>query len=243
MHVIKLNATESTNSFLKDLSRSEVLQNFTVVTTKNQLNGRGQMNAVWVSESGKNLTFSMFVSLNDLDLKNNFYLSKAVSVGLLVALKSELKRKIHVKWPNDILADGHKIAGILIENSVKKTKITESIIGIGLNVNQTSFNNMQNASSLKNLANRDFNLDVLLLKIVNSLKVYINLLNQNKFKEIDELYFKSLFKLGIPSMFKNALGEMFMGKILTVNKNGLLKVELQDESIKIFDLKELSFIS
>lgn len=243
MNLIKLNATESTNSFLKELGRSEVLQNFTVVTTKNQLNGRGQMNAVWVSESGKNLTFSMFVSLKDLDLKNQFYLSKAVSVGLLIALNSELKHKIHVKWPNDILADGHKIAGVLIENSVKKTKITESIIGIGLNVNQTNFNNMQNTSSLKNLTNRDFDLDVLLIKIVNSLKVYINLLNQNKFKEIDELYFNSLFKLGMPSMFKDALGEMFMGKILTVNKNGLLKVELQDESIKTFDLKELSFIS
>ena len=242
MNLIKLNATESTNSFLKELSKSEVLQNFTVVTSEKQLSGRGQMNAVWQSDYGKNLTFSIFVRFKDLDLKYRFYLSKAVSVGLLIALNSEIDTNFSVKWPNDILADGFKIAGILIENSVKKTNISESVIGIGLNVNQTSFNNLPKASSLKKITNQNFDLEILLAKIIISLKKYIELLNQNKFETIDDIYFKYLYKLGVPSMFKEASGELFMGKIRTVTQTGLLQVEVQDESIKTFNLKELSFV-
>lgn len=242
MNLIKLNAIDSTNSFLKELSRDKVLENITVVTTKNQLKGRGQMNSVWESESGKNLTFSVFVKPVSLDLKDQFYLSKAIAVALLLALNSEIESKISVKWPNDILAEGCKIAGILIENNAKKAKISESVIGIGLNVNQIEFNNLSKVSSLKKLAGKEFDLDELLVKIIDSIKFYIELLNHKRFKTLDEIYFKYLYKMGVPSMFRNAKGELFMAKILTVTKSGLLEMELPDESIRKFDLKELSFI-
>jgi BirA family biotin operon repressor/biotin-[acetyl-CoA-carboxylase] ligase len=242
MNLIKLNATESTNTFLKELRRSEALQNFTVVRAENQLVGRGQMDASWHSESGKNLTFSVFVKFKALDLKNQFYLSKAVSVGLLTVLNSELNTNFSIKWPNDILADGFKIAGTLIENSVKKTKITESVIGIGLNVNQTFFDKLPKATSLKKISNQNFDLEILLTKIINALKKYIQLLDQNEFETIDEMYFKYLYKLGVPSMFKDAYGELFMGKILTVTQAGLLQLEVQDENVKSFDLKQVSFV-
>ena len=109
MKIIKLDAIDSTNSFLKDLGRTSVLQNFTTVTAKQQLKGRGQQTGSWVSERGKNLTFSTYASFLGLEVKNQKHLSFAVSLAILEALKYLEIPNLQIKWPNDILAGNDKI--------------------------------------------------------------------------------------------------------------------------------------
>lgn len=241
MKIIKLDAIDSTNTFLKELCQHKSVEDFTVVIAKNQTKGRGQMNAVWKSEAGKNLMFSVLVKFDSLQVENQFYISKAVSLAVYEVLSSVLSPQIYIKWPNDILAENKKIAGILIENSVKKTKVYQSIVGIGLNVNQDSFENLPFATSMKMISNTTFNLDELLDKLLQSIQKNIHLLNSNSFDEIAKKYISNLYKINKPTMFKNHLGNLFMGKIVGVSNAGKLKLLLENESVEEFGLKEISF--
>lgn len=242
MHIVKVDATESTNTFLKELCQQNHLENFTVVSANEQTKGRGQMHASWQSEKGKNLTFSVLVRFDDLEINQQFYISKVISLAIFEVLYDLLPTKISVKWPNDIMSAHQKICGILIENSVKKTRIVYSIVGIGLNVNQLKFENLPNASSMKLIANTSFDLDYVLQKILKSIKKYTAILDAKDFQLIDSLYLKHLYKFNKPAMYKNR-NENFMGKIVGVSLHGKLQVELEDKTIKEFDLKEIKFVN
>ncbi len=243
MKIIKLDAIDSTNTFLREMLYDNQVENFTIVVAENQVSGRGQMNAVWESESGKNLTFSILLKFDGLGIANQFYISKVISLAIYDVLSTILKVKISIKWPNDILAEGKKICGILIENSVKKTMIHQSIVGIGLNVNQEVFKNLPNATSMKLISKEEYDLDFVLEELADSIKKYISILDKNGFQEIDELYLERLYKIGIPSMFKNTLmNEVFMGKIVSVSKQGQLNIEMEDETVSQFSLKEIQFL-
>ncbi len=243
MILIKLDATESTNSFLKNLSVKSEIKDFTVVVTNNQTSGRGQMNTTWVSEAGKNLIFSVFVKHNQFKIIDQSYLNFAVSVAIYEALKSFDLPKLSVKWPNDILSEKSKICGVLIENNLKASFVSSSIIGIGLNVNQIDFGvDLPNASSLKKITNKEIDLDQLLVRVINSLKSTIDYLRKGQFQLLERKYLEVLFKKNVPSMFKDAQNIFFMGKIIGVNtQNGKLRIELDDETIKEYALKEVSF--
>ena len=143
MNIIKLNAIDSTNTYLRQLSMTEVVEDFTVVTANHQTNGRGQMGTQWDSQVSKNLMVSVFKDVSHLDLECNFYISIVVSLSILEALKTFNIKNLKVKWPNDILSENKKIGGILIENIIKQTKLNATIIGFGLNVNQTQFDNLR----------------------------------------------------------------------------------------------------
>jgi len=241
MHIVKVDATESTNTFLKEMCQQNSLENFTIVITDEQTNGRGQMHASWQSEKGKNLTFSVLIRIYDLKIDQQFYISKVISLAIYDVLSDLLPSKISVKWPNDILSANQKICGVLIENSVKKTRINHSIVGIGLNVNQIEFENLPNATSMKLVSNTNFDLDVVLQKIIKSIQKYTAILNANDFDLIDSLYLNHLYKFNKPSMFKNPSGK-FMGKIVGVSLQGKLQVELENETIREFDLKRIEFV-
>lgn len=243
MKIIKLDAIGSTNTFLKELCHKNEVENFTVVITDNQTNGRGQMQSVWESERGKNLMFSVLIRFSGLRLEQQFYISKAISLAIYDCLQMFLDVKINIKWPNDILAEQSKICGVLIENSVKKATIHQSIVGIGLNVNQEEFINLPNATSMKLISGIDYDLNSLLEQIVSSIKKYISILSNQEFVLIDNLYLERLYKMNVPTMFKNHLtNKIFMGKIVGVSDQGQLKVELEDETISQFNLKEIEFL-
>ncbi len=242
MKIIKLDAIDSTNTFLKELCQENDVDDYTVVITNNQTKGRGQMTSVWKSKINNNLTFSILTKFEELDVKNQFWISKAISLAVYDTLSTFLSVKISIKWPNDILAEQQKICGILIENSVKKTKINHSIIGIGLNVNQKVFKNLPNATSMKLISGSNFNLDELLESVVNNIKKYVGFLNLNDFELIKNLYLKRLYKINIPTMFCDAKETVFMGKIVGISTEGRLQVELEDETIKEFSLKEIQLV-
>ncbi|WP_158838106.1 biotin--[acetyl-CoA-carboxylase] ligase [Polaribacter sp. L3A8] len=243
MKIIKLSATDSTNSFLKDLSRNSPLENYTTVVAINQTKGRGQQQSKWVSEPYKNLTFSIFTSFNDLKIIHKKYLNFAISLSIYDVLLANTLSKIAIKWPNDILSANHKICGILIENTFFGDKIKNSFIGIGLNVNQEIFpEHLTNATSLKLETAIEYNLDTLLDTILVALQKNIKLLDAKEFNVLEERYLSVLYKRNIPTMFKNSKDEIFMGMISGVSDFGKLQVLLDDDVIKEFGIKEISFL-
>ncbi|ESU27613.1 biotin-protein ligase [Flavobacterium limnosediminis JC2902] len=242
MNIIKLDATPSTNDFLKALLTKQFVENFTVVTTENQTSGRGQMGSVWEVESGKNLTFSVLVKDSLLEIHAIFHLNVLVAVSLSEVLEQLKIPYVAIKWPNDILADNKKISGILIENSLKSDGEIISVVGIGLNVNQKNFDNLPKASSLSVILNRELDKDAILVAIVERLKCNIALLQNKEYDLFWSKYSQKLFKKGVPMPFEDNVGVRFMGIIQGVTANGKLEVMLEDDSVKTFDIKEIQML-
>ncbi|MCB4800228.1 biotin--[acetyl-CoA-carboxylase] ligase [Neotamlana laminarinivorans] len=241
MTIIKLNAIDSTNSFLKDLVSKQIVDDYTVVVTKNQTHGRGQMGSVWNSEAGKNLMFSVFKDLSSYNVTYPFYISMAVSLAILDTLKALNIPGLSIKWPNDILSANQKICGILIENVIKH-RMNSTIIGVGLNVNQLNFAGLSKASSLKSITGVHYNLDEILNNIIENIKCYAKMLQDEEFDVVKNNYESYLFRKNKPSTFKNIEGELFSGFIKGVTKYGKILVMLEDEVLKKFDLKEITLL-
>ena len=241
MKLIKLDAIDSTNEFLKGLSGNQILENFTVVTAETQTKGKGQMGSVWNSEPSKNLIMSVLIKDFITDINRIFEINIAVSVSVIQALDSLNIPELSIKWPNDIMSYNKKIGGILIENSIKSDGTIFSIVGLGLNVNQMNFKNLPNASSLAIICNTTFNKEEILLKIIENLEKNIQNWNQNSELFWSE-YTNTLFKKGIPMPFESQNQQNFMGIIQGVSPIGKLEILLEDDSVSEFDIKEIQML-
>ncbi len=242
MKLIKLDAIDSTNDFMKRLSADQTLDNFTVVVAENQTHGKGQMGAKWESETGKNLMFSVLVNDKLNDISEIFYLNFAVALSIIAVLKNNNIPNLAIKWPNDILSDNKKLAGILIENTFKNNGEINSIIGIGLNVNQLNFDELPKATSMAAIMKTEFDRDIILNQLVESLKLNLELLQKNSGNELWENYNRLLFKKGVPMAFSLTNGNKFMGIIQGVNASGKLEVKLQDDCIESYGIKEIQLL-
>lgn len=242
MNIIKLDATDSTNAYLKRLLSDGLGADFTVITAKKQLKGKGQMGAKWESDSGKNLTFSVLRQGLGLSVANYFVLNICVSLAVYKTLKAHQVPDLSVKWPNDILSGTSKICGILIENVLSGNLINTAIIGIGLNVNQTFFGELENASSLKLILGSNFDLDELLHEIVENLKSIFLESTTNSTENLWKAYEDVLFRKDKPSTFENKQNELFMGFIRGVSPTGKLQIMLEDNVLKEFDIKEVKLL-
>ena len=242
MRIIKVNAIDSTNTFLRKMCNKELVVDYTIITAKEQTKGRGQMGAVWSSEKDKNLIFSTFKNLKYLKIKDSFFVSIVTSLSIHKALKEAGIPNLKIKWPNDILSEKKKICGILIENVIKNNKLNSCIVGVGLNVNQTEFKNLPKATSLKLATEKHYDLDELLIKIINHLKHYFMRLDKGALAELKREYEVELFRINKPSTFKDAEGNMFSGFIKGVSNSGKLNVLLEDDIIQEFDLKEITLL-
>ncbi|MCX2681149.1 biotin--[acetyl-CoA-carboxylase] ligase [Galbibacter sp. EGI 63066] len=242
MKLIKLDAIDSTNSYLRRLAAENELEDYTVVMAEKQTEGRGQMGTKWLSEEGKNLMFSVFKKINHLKKNNQFYLSMAVSLGIYDALSYFIIPQLKIKWPNDILSVNSKICGILIESIIKKGEMSATIVGIGLNLNQTDFEGVMNASSLKKITGIYYQREEVLFKIIEQFKKYEKWVADGRYEELKTLYEHHLFRKDKPSTFKLKSGELIMGFIKGVSDQGCLKILMEDEILKEFDLKELKLL-
>ncbi|MCM2301439.1 MAG: biotin--[acetyl-CoA-carboxylase] ligase [Flavobacteriaceae bacterium] len=245
MNIIKLSAIDSTNEFLKRLKRETHIVDFTVVTADFQTKGKGQMGSEWNSESGKNLMVSVLKKLNNLNASMQFNISLAISIAVFKTIYFYIPNKLSIKWPNDILSDGHKVAGILIENTITDSKITDTIIGIGINVNQLIFSSeIHKATSLKLKLklNTDVDRDVLLEKLLKNIEIELLKVTNNNFINLKEEYLKFLYKKGIPTMFEDSRNRKFLGLINDVSDLGELIVELENGQIQLYNLKEIRFL-
>ena len=241
MHIIKLSAINSTNDYLKELVAKQVVTNFTIVVAESQLKGKGQMGSVWVSEVGKNLTFSILIKDLIVDVKQLYTLNIVISLAIISVLEQYKIPTVRIKWPNDIMSGNHKIGGILIENSFKSNGEVFSVVGIGLNINQINFENLPNASSLKLKTGQDYPIEELLQELCQSIKQFVLKMNFDS-ESIWNLYHQKLFKIGVPMAFEDKDGVKFMGIIQQVSQQGLLNILLENDAVVQFGIKEVKML-
>ncbi|GGG52450.1 biotin--[acetyl-CoA-carboxylase] ligase [Croceivirga lutea] len=239
MKLIKLNAIDSTNDYLKDLIRKNDVENYTIVSCDYQLKGRGQRGNQWNSEAGKNLMFSVLRLFDGFEIRNAFYLNMIASLAVYNALNNRNVPNLKVKWPNDIMSGNQKLCGILIENMLQGSYIAKSIVGIGLNVNQKIFQNQPKATSVSLVTGQDFNLDELLVEIFTNLKLEFDNFNP---ETILERYQQNLFHFKTKEHYVDKLGNQFLGIITEVISNGNLIVEMPDGELQSYAFKEIEFI-
>ena len=211
----------------------------TVVITNHQTAGRGQRGNTWHAEPGQNLTFSLILKPTFLPVKDQFYLTVVITLGIYDFLKAKTLELVQIKWPNDILANEKKICGILIENQVQNRVITSSIVGIGLNVRQENFA-LSSATSLKKITGNNYSLVDEFQLLISFIEVRYLLLRQSKQNELLRDYLQVLYRINIKHNFKSQEAE-FEGTILGVDSIGRLQVSTTT-GVRTFDLKEIQYL-
>lgn len=243
MNIIKLSATDSTNSYLKTRARTENLPNGTVVRAETQLKGRGQGTTSWVSQPGKNLAFSLYWKTSGLEASRQFDLSMSVSLAVRTVLSDLEIPEVSVKWPNDILSGSKKVCGILIENILSGPFVKYSIIGIGLNVNQDDFEDLPRAASLKMQTGKELDRDAVFMKLIREILRNLERFPQSEKDRSDlrEEYESMLFARGVVSDFEDAAGNRFQGSIEGISSRGELVVNSKGLK-RIFQFKEVTLL-
>lgn len=239
---IHLEETESTNNYIKNELLTESKEDdIIIVSTDHQTAGKGQRGNNWESEKGKNLTFSILFHPTDIEANQQFIISQFTSLAIKDIL-SQYTKDISIKWPNDIYWKNKKICGILIENSLIDTTIASSIIGIGLNINQTEFTNKAlNPISLKQITGNDYDLDKVLYEVIDRISLYYNKIDKNGSEDIAKKYKNSLFRHDGYHTYNDGTHN-FMARIKDIEPSGLLVLEMEDGSVHKYAFKEIKYI-
>ena len=240
MKLIKLNAIDSTNEYIK-INKSIFDKELVCIYTFNQTMGKGQRGRNWESEPYKNLCVSFYKLLSNKASKDIFFkLNMIVSLKMIGILKKYSIPKLSIKWPNDILSENKKIAGILIETSLKNNLLNDFIIGIGLNVNQTDFHDLLNASSLKNIMKQEFDLNKLIKDFIKEFSDFNLKLDSVSLEDLKLDYLKNLY--GTNSFLKYQYkGSKILGKIVDVKSSERIKI-MVNNIVSTYNLKDLKLI-
>ena len=243
-NLIKLSAVDSTNNYLKSLlSKSEPLPEGTVIMADDQFAGKGQQQNTWHSEPKKNLTFSILLNPKFLPIGKQFLLNMAVSLGINKALSKYLSNDVSIKWPNDIYYQNKKLGGVLIENTIVGSVLKNSVIGIGLNVNQQYFpaELKDKATSIYQILQEDVNLEMILAEICSLIEsMYLQLRASND-TLIKDAYVSNLYRINKLASYRQN-GEVFEGTIKGVSEGGLLSIDV-DGKLATFNFKEIEFLN
>lgn len=236
---IELDEVDSTNRFALELLASQKPMNGTVISAVAQSRGRGQRGNSWESEPGLNLTVSVIV-YPSVSTDRLFYLNQVVSLAVYDLVGSFTHENLKIKWPNDILLHGKKIAGILIENQLRGSQVMASVLGIGLNVNQPFFSPELRATSLYCETQNLFSLNELKIQLIQHLDFWLDRLSCERYDDIHETYHQRLFGRNQERKFKAAENTL-EGIIQGVSSDGklIIRVDQQDQS---FAFKEVIFL-
>lgn len=216
----------------------------TVIKTEHQTAGRGQIGSKWHSEAFKNLTASIILYPTFLSARQQFYLNIAVSLAVWSVIKAFSKSKdTYIKWPNDIYVKDKKVAGILIQNTLSGSQIQSSIIGIGLNINQTNFpDKLPNPSALKLLnPSSTFKVEDVLYRFCESLEHYYLQLKSGQKTKLKAEYLEHLLGKGQKRQFQKNNKKPFDGIIQDITEEGKLIIKTEDNLLQ-FSLKEVTFL-
>ncbi len=239
--IVRLEVTDSTNNYAKHQIREKGLSEGTVFLAYEQTAGRGQLKNSWESEPGQNLIFSLVLCPYFLEIRRQFMLSKAVTLGIYKALNKHVDL-LRIKWPNDIYVSNQKLGGILIENSIMNGLLNSSVVGIGLNVNQTVFySEAPNPVSLQMLTNQHYDCEQILSEILSGIDWYYALLQCGEEELIDQEFKSVLYRLNEKHFYK-ADDKVFEGEIIGVNEIGQLQIQKADGTIAEFHFKEVEFL-
>ncbi len=235
--------TDSTNKELwRMIEAGEAPGEGTVVQAGYQTAGRGQAKTHWVSEAGKNLLFSILLKPVFLSPGRQFMLNKCIALSIRDAMASLCQgHAFLIKWPNDILSGGKKIAGTLIENRIMGKTYEISVAGIGVNINQCRFPpGIPSPASLKMLTGKDYDIDRCLQQVKMKIQSYYNMLRQDDTACIDKAYLDNLLGYGERIQYTRK-GRTSAGTVAGVNEYGKLLLKDDEGRLQTFGMKEIEF--
>ena len=220
---IQLDDVSSTNLYLRKLIKDKSINENILVSTNYQEKGRGQRSNIWESEKNMNILISFLYvhTTNNYDL---FKFNMLISLAIYDFLSKYFKTGLKIKWPNDLMINNKKIAGVLVQNIESNFK---SIIGVGININQKEFKNFSTqATSFSNELNKEFNRNALILELMNNFENY--LINYFQFNDLKNSYMLKIYKFKQQTNFLNNLKE-FKGEIMNFNSSGEIIIKSGDE--------------
>jgi len=244
-NLIELDSVDSTNSFARQLLSNSRPAEGTVIMAKEQFAGRGQMGNKWSTEAGKNITLSIVLYPDQLEADKQFFLNMAIALAVKDFCEFVLLDEVKIKWPNDIYYHDKKIGGILIENSISGSKITSSVLGIGINVNQEEFDEgLPNPASLIQIKKpadaSTYDIPKLVEELCSCIEKYYLQLRQLHYNFLDKAYTEALYRYQQTHEFKR--GEStFKGEINGVTKDGKLVIHSGTKELR-FGFKEVEYI-
>ena len=239
--IIRVQETDSTNNYIRQILSERDLKEGSIVIADSQTAGRGQAGNFWESEQGKNLTFSIIIYPDFIPANRQFIISQTVALSIQKTL-NEYTNGITVKWPNDIYWKEKKICGILIENDLAGISILNSILGIGININQKTFrSNAPNPVSLSQITNVEYNLDEVLQRFRRHFYALYLSLVQGKTKEIRDEYLSVLYRREGFHDYRDNCGD-FKAEIKDISLTGQLLLRLPDNTTREYAFKEVAFI-
>ncbi len=239
--IVYLPTCHSTNDIAAELVRHEKVAEGTVIITDEQTAGRGQHGTSWLTNRGQNFTLSLVLMPTFLSLSEHFLLSQSIALGIRNYL-ADFVSTIRIKWPNDLYISDLKVGGILIENALQGTRIAHSIVGIGLNINQSSFPAVAagRVTSLRLETGQTFHLAEQLPRLMLELEKSYLKLRTGHVEGIRREYNEHLLGIGQKRIY-GVGGQLIEGTILGVSLTGKLRLELDNGEIREFDIKEIKW--
>ncbi|MCQ2083304.1 MAG: biotin--[acetyl-CoA-carboxylase] ligase [Bacteroidaceae bacterium] len=236
----------STNTYLTELAGGDSGFDYEVAVAGFQTGGRGQRGNTWESQPGKNLLFSILAHPSSIDVTRQFFISQAIALAVSDCvceyLGPELGRYVSVKWPNDIYWKDFKMAGILIEHTVMGRSIQHSVVGVGLDVNQTVFeSDAPNPVSMAMVAGHEFNLEPLLQSVVACFIEYMGRYTSEEMQKTDRRYHDRMYRGTGFHQFRDING-LFKARICNVEPNGCLVLETDGGEKRTYEFKQVQFV-
>lgn len=240
LKILKYEEVESTNATAMQRLRSGEAKNGDIIVAGYQMAGKGQTKNSWFSSKGNNLLVSIICKDIQLKVSQLPLLNMLVSQAVHSAVNNYFPKDTAIKWPNDIMVNEQKIAGILVETTLQGEYIKNAVIGVGLNVNEDSFpENLTQACSFFSITNWYYNLESILNELIEQLDIQLSKLKLSNLDEIKEQYEAVLFGMGTKRYFRQN-EKRFEGIVKGVNNEGQLLVEVESE-IKMYNNKEITF--
>lgn len=232
---------DSTNNYMKSLLLKQKVKEGTIVSADFQTGGRGQRGNGWMSENGTNLLFSIVLYPDAVKANEQFLILQVVSLAVADFLR-KYTDGITIKWPNDIYWREKKICGILIENAIEGDQIKESVCGIGINLNQESFDSsLPNPVSLKQITGEYYKQSIMLGEVRELLFSYYEQLRRGEIQIIVENYRDSLFRKTGYHLFNDNTND-FIARIKNVAPDGTLILETESGDERRFAFKEVRYV-
>jgi BirA family biotin operon repressor/biotin-[acetyl-CoA-carboxylase] ligase len=237
-HVMSLQVADSTNTWLLQQCQRKAMPEGTVVVADHQRQGRGQQGNVWQAPPGLNLTCSVLLRPRRLPPRQAFMLNKVAALAVRKALSLRVPHlPVQVKWPNDVLIAGQKAAGILIENLIQGPHISDSVVGLGVNLNWHPAG--LPATHLALHTGRQEPVGDFLDLLLAHLNHHYLLLQTERYDVLDEAYHRHLYLRQRPHVF-SVDGQPLPGVIQGVDTDGQLLVQTEGGR-RAFRIKEITF--
>jgi len=241
-NLVYLPTCHSTNTYAAQITADNKVFEGTVVLTDCQTAGRGQRGNGWEAEPYQNITLSVVFYPHFLKAHQQFDLNIAMAWGIYLFFSQHLPpERLKIKWSNDIFFEDRKICGMLIENTLKAEQIEKSIVGIGINVNQTQFF-YPKATSIQMITKQAYDLKVLIGQLCDCIEQSYLLLQQGKIDQLRTNYLEKLYRMGEKSFFVATENEhYFEGVITGITQEGKLAIETNGR-IETFSFKTIRFL-